>query len=172
MTKTISLPATITKEDIFSKVEAFLRDAGLSIASSDTSRPWGGFFCIAESSTQDFINTFFSDVPLTSIKISEKLSPKILLVEPSKRLSWQYHHRRAEIWKVIGGSVQVVKSETDELTEPETKSLNDVIILKQGQRHRLIGTEGWGVIAEIWQHTDSTLSDEDDIVRVEDDFGR
>jgi hypothetical protein len=30
-----------------------------------------------------------------------------------------------------------------------------------------------GVIAEIWQHTDANHpSDEDDIIRVQDDFGR
>jgi hypothetical protein len=45
--------------------------------------------------------------------------------------------------------------------------------LQQGERHRLIGLAGWGIVAEIWQHTDaSNPSDEDDIVRVQDDFGR
>ena len=45
--------------------------------------------------------------------------------------------------------------------------------LKQGERHRLIGMNGWGVVAEIWQHTDpASPSDEDDIVRLQDDFGR
>lgn len=172
MTKKITIPTGATKSEIFPMVESFLKASGLTIASVDKTRPWGGFFCIDDSCTQAFINIFFADVPLSTIRISEHLSPKILLVEPSRRLSWQYHHRRAEIWKVIGGEVLVVKSETDEQTEPETKTLNDVIILKQGQRHRLIGAGEWGIIAEIWQHTDMTPSDEDDIVRVEDDFGR
>jgi hypothetical protein len=45
--------------------------------------------------------------------------------------------------------------------------------LKQGERHRLIGLDGWGIVAEIWQHTNAQQpSDEDDIVRVQDDFGR
>jgi hypothetical protein len=36
-----------------------------------------------------------------------------------------------------------------------------------------VGLQGWGVLAEIWQHTDAGQpSDEDDIVRVQDDFGR
>jgi hypothetical protein len=40
-------------------------------------------------------------------------------------------------------------------------------------RHRLIGADSWGVVAEIWQHTDHTYpSEETDIVRVQDDFGR
>ena len=49
----------------------------------------------------------------------------------------------------------------------------DQIILKQGERHRLIGLNDYGVVAEIWQHTDKkNPSDEEDIVRVQDDFGR
>jgi mannose-6-phosphate isomerase len=37
----------------------------------------------------------------------------------------------------------------------------------------LVGLDQWGVVAEIWQHTDVTnLSDESDIVRLQDDFGR
>ena len=49
----------------------------------------------------------------------------------------------------------------------------DQIILKQGERHRLIGLNETSVVAEIWQHTDANLpSDEDYIIRVQDDFGR
>jgi hypothetical protein len=45
--------------------------------------------------------------------------------------------------------------------------------LKKGERHRLIGLDDYGVIAEIWQHIDTeNPSDEDDIVRVQDDYGR
>ncbi|MEI6237897.1 MAG: phosphoheptose isomerase, partial [Candidatus Saccharibacteria bacterium] len=40
-------------------------------------------------------------------------------------------------------------------------------------RHRLIGLDGWGIVAEIWKHEDThELSTEDDIVRLKDDFGR
>ena len=47
------------------------------------------------------------------------------------------------------------------------------LTLQKGERHRLIGLVGWGILAEIWQHTDTAHpSDEDDIVRVQDDFGR
>jgi hypothetical protein len=45
--------------------------------------------------------------------------------------------------------------------------------LAQGERHRLVGLDAQAIIAEIWQHTDASHpSDEDDIVRVQDDFGR
>ena len=105
--------------------------------------------------------------------ISGKLSPKILLVAPKNRLSWQYHHRRAEIWKLIGGEAGVITSDTDEEKETRYLKANDIVELKQGVRHRLIGINNWGIIAEIWQHTDAAYpSDEEDIVRVQDDFGR
>ena len=52
-------------------------------------------------------------------------------------------------------------------------SLAPNIQLKQGERHRLVGLDNWGIVAEIWQHTDAANpSDEEDIIRVQDDFGR
>ena len=49
----------------------------------------------------------------------------------------------------------------------------DQIRLKQGERHRLIGLEDYAVISEIWQHTDPNHpSDENDIVRISDDYRR
>ena len=49
----------------------------------------------------------------------------------------------------------------------------DQIILKQGERHRLIGLDETSVVAEIWQHTvPNHPSDEDGIIRVQDDFVR
>jgi mannose-6-phosphate isomerase len=51
--------------------------------------------------------------------------------------------------------------------------LGETITLKQGERHRLIGLDDWGIVAEIWVHTDvNNPSNEDDIVRLQDDFGR
>ena len=70
---------------------------GFKIISKDFERPWGGFLVIEESQAQDFSNQFFKGIDVDSLKISEKLSPKILIVKPKARLSWQYHHRRAEI---------------------------------------------------------------------------
>jgi len=162
-----------TKGEIFSEVEKFLNDLKLGVVAKDQERPWGGFFVIDEQQAQQFGKLFFPEIDLADLRISGKLSPKILLVQPEKRLSWQYHHRRAEIWRVIGGTAGVVTSLTDvEADKVELKS-GDTIRLKQGQRHRLIGLKEWGVIAEIWQHTDATNpSDENDIVRVQDDFGR
>jgi len=163
----------ITKEELFETIENSLLHQGFAIIQRDESRPWGGFFVIDEDQAQQFANTFFDGVDVKSLMISGKLSPKILIVAPHQRLSWQYHHRRAEIWQVYQGEVGVITSPTDVEGEMETLTPGDVIKLENGERHRLIGLNDWGVVAEIWQHTNSdNPSDEDDIVRVQDDFGR
>src|SRR5690606_41462145 len=101
------------------------------------------------------------------------LDPIISILAPHKRISWQYRHRRAESWRVTQGEVGVVTSATDEENELKRLTEGEFIRLSQGERHRLIGLEGYGVVAEIWQHTDAgNPSDESDIVRVQDDFGR
>ena len=47
------------------------------------------------------------------------------------------------------------------------------IKLAVGERHRLIGLNNYAVVAEIWQHTDKNFpSNEDDIIRLKDDYGR
>ena len=161
------------KASIFKEIEEDVKSKGFEIVNQDQSRPWGGFFVINEDQAQEFANTYFEGIPVEELRISGKLSPKILVVSPDKRLSWQYHHRRAEIWKVIRGSVGVVTSFTDEEGELQVLKSGELITLQQGQRHRLIGTKEWGVLAEIWQHTDKeNPSNEEDIVRVQDDFGR
>ncbi len=161
------------KNEIFEKVEKTLNNQGFQIVSKDDSRPWGGFFVIEESQAQDFANQYFDGIDVEGLKIGGKLSPKILLVAPEARLSWQYHHRRAEIWQVVDGVVGIKRSNTDEEGELKEYQPKDQVKLQQGERHRLIGLDQWGVVAEIWQHTDaSNPSDEDDIVRVQDDFGR
>lgn len=162
-----------TKQQIFEETEQEIKEHGFTIVDQDHERPWGGFFVIEEAQAQQFADTYFDNMPVDELKISGKLSPKILVVQPEKRLSWQYHHRRAEIWKVIDGPVGVITSDTDELGELEKYESGDLVKLKQGERHRLVGLDSWGVLAEIWQHTDAeNPSDEDDIIRVQDDFGR
>jgi mannose-6-phosphate isomerase len=157
----------------FNHAAALLRQLNFTIVTEDLLRPWGGFYVIDEAQAANFAKEFFPEEDFESLKISEKLSPKILMVAPGKRLSWQYHHRRAEMWRCIDGEVAVATSLSNEETEKQVLKIGDKIKLAKGQRHRLIGLEGWGVVAEIWQHTDAeNPSDEDDIVRLQDDFGR
>ena len=158
---------------IFSLVQSELEKQDFRIVAKDHNRPWGGFFVIAEEQAQRFAHVYFDGVDVSSLKISGKLSPKILIVAPNKRLSWQYHHRRAEIWRVIQGQAGVVRSNTDSENELELFNVGATVTLRQGERHRLVGIEDYTVLAEIWQHTDvANPSDEEDIVRLQDDFGR
>jgi mannose-6-phosphate isomerase len=158
---------------IFKNIKTNLHLEGFSISSFDTNRPWGGFFVIDESQAQEFANIYFEGLDASTLKISGKLSPKIVLVAPGKRLSWQYHHRRCEIWRLIDGEAGIIRSSDDTEGDLEVFSKGQIVKLNQGERHRLIGLEDWAIVAEIWQHTDSdNPSDEDDIVRVQDDFGR
>ncbi|SFQ47285.1 phosphoheptose isomerase [Hymenobacter arizonensis] len=168
------MPTTDTqKEALFQIVAAQLKEQGFTVAKEDATRPWGGFFVIDEDQAQQFADTYFNGLSVDQLRISGKLSPKMLLVAPHQRLSWQYHHRRAEIWQVVQGPVGVATSTTDEQGEVKNYQVGERIVLQQGERHRLVGLKEWGVLAEIWQHTDANQpSDEDDIVRVQDDFGR
>ncbi|NAW51963.1 phosphoheptose isomerase [Elizabethkingia argentiflava] len=163
----------IEKIEIFNKIENALDDHGFTIVNKDDKRPWGGFFVIDEQQAQRFADHYFEGIKVEHLKRGGKLSPKILIVAPHTRLSWQYHHRRAEIWQVVDGVVGVKRSLTDEEGEMKEYFPKDQIKLEQGERHRLIGLDTWGVVAEIWQHTDmGNPSNEEDIVRVQDDFGR
>ena len=161
------------KQAIFEEMAATLRRQGFAVERQDPARPWGGFFVIREDQAQQFADAYFNGLPVEGLRIAGQLSPKILLVAPHQRLSWQYHHRRAEIWQVVRGPVGVATSRTDEQGEVKSYQVGERIVLQQGERHRLVGLKDWGVLAEIWQHTDAAHpSDEDDIVRVQDDFGR
>lgn len=162
------------KSTVLGEIEKSLQDRGYKIISKDFGRPWGGFFVIDEKQAEKFGAEFFPGIEVSSLKVRDgKLSPKVLVVEANKRLSWQYHHRRSEIWRLAAGTAGVVTSMTDQQGTLKKLQIGEVIRLEKGQRHRLVGLDGWGMIAEIWQHTDPTNpSDENDIVRVQDDFGR
>jgi mannose-6-phosphate isomerase-like protein (cupin superfamily) len=159
--------------EIFKEIEAELKELDLQIDSFDFNRPWGGFFVIEEKDAQKFADTYFNKLDVQSLKISGKLSPKILLVKPESRLSWQYHHRRAETWRIVKGEVGIVRSFNDTESAVVNYKEGDLITLQKEERHRLVGLKDWAIIAEFWQHTDpSNPSNEDDIVRVQDDYSR
>ena len=158
---------------IFETIHIKLQNQGLRIDRYDLERPWGGFYVLDENQAQEFADIYFKGLNVGPLRIAGKLSPKILLVKPKARLSWQYHHRRAETWRVVEGPVGIVRSATDEEGALVSYEAGETIVLEKGERHRLIGLEDWGVVAEFWQHTDPDHpSDEDDIVRVQDDYAR
>lgn len=169
----VKVNSNLTKKEVFDQVAAFLKESGYQISAQDMERPWGGFFVLDESQILKFKNDFFQEIELSPSQLNQKLSPKFLLVAPQARLSWQYHHRRAELWKLIAGQSAISRSKSDEQGPVAEMNLGEVVSLEKGERHRLIGTDNWGVVAEIWIHSEpGNPSDESDIVRLQDDYSR
>jgi mannose-6-phosphate isomerase-like protein (cupin superfamily) len=163
----------MNKTKNFSEVKNHIESFGYQIVDFDFERPWGGFLVIDENQAQKFADQFFEGISIESLKIGGKLSPKILIVSPKARLSWQYHHCRAEIWRVYQGTVGIIRSDDDNQKPLIQLNEGDQVRLQQGERHRLIGLDQLALVAEIWQHTDpKNPSNEEDIVRLQDDFGR
>ncbi|TAD82523.1 MAG: phosphoheptose isomerase [Bacteroidetes bacterium] len=170
---TIAMSALPEKNEVFAAVAAYIQQQGFTVASQDFNRPWGGFFVLQEADAPAFVEAYFPGYTAAQLTIGNKLSPKFLVVAPGMRLSWQYHHRRAEIWRVLQNDVKVATSLTNDETTPKTYTAGQIVVLQKGERHRLIGADTYGIVAEVWQHTDVLApSDEDDIVRLQDDFGR
>lgn len=128
-------------------------------------RCWGKFYCIDKSFNQKFIDLFFQD---TSINDVSKIYCKILCVSKNKKLSLQYHKKRKEIWKILDGPVNAIV-DTDEIS----LNTNDIVVIESYINHRLIGKDNDAIIAELWiNDNEHDPTSEDDIVRLEDDFGR
>jgi len=154
----------------YKEIREEIESLGFNVIDCDFNRPWGGFLLIDESQSQDFINTFISK---ENLKIEGRLSPKILIVNPNSRLSWQFHYRRKEVWRVYKNNVGIIRSMGNDEKEMEILKENDLIKFKTEERHRLVGLSDFGVVAEIWIHTDTNNpSNEDDIVRLQDDYSR
>ena len=154
----------------YENIKSEVKNLGFSIILEDFNRPWGGFFQIDQRQSQKFVHTLISkEINVNSLKIS----PKILIVEPNQRLSWQFHNRRKEIWKVYRNEIGVIRSLTNFENDLIIKKEGEVIHFDNKERHRLVGLDKIGVVAEIWIHTDlNNPSDENDIVRISDDYKR
>lgn len=164
----------ITKEEIYEEIKKDISAKNLKTAGDDFERPWGGFFKISNDSLDNFMYIYFSGVKLPFDFTKLNVSPKILVVAPGKKLSWQSHERRAELWRIVKGPVGIYTSLTD--IQPDEMKIykdNEIIEMELGTRHRLVGLDEWGIVAEIWIHNfPENPSDEDDIRRIEDDYGR
>jgi len=107
-------------------------------------RPWGGY---------------------ASVLNGDRFQVKRLFVKPGKKLSLQKHHHRAEHWVVVSGTAEVtLDGKVTMLTE------NESIYLPLGCVHRL-ANPGKILLELIEVQTGSYLG-EDDIIRIEDEFGR
>ncbi len=174
--KSIDVSVGIDKHDIIDAIKKCITQSGYSIAEENGEKPWGGYIRFDSDNADNFIADFFPGLSPTDARMNiegAEISPKILLVQPDQRLSWQFHNRRAERWMFLtDGSYN--KSMTDEQGRLfEAPGGTEVQFAKQ-ERHRLVGSaDNYTIVAEIWQHTDSSeLSNEDDIVRLQDDYHR
>ena len=160
------------KIEVYNQLKQEIERLKFNVVNLDFDRPWGGFLVIDEEQLPLFISTFFNKTDI-NLSTNTKLSPKILIVNPKSRLSWQYHFRRKEIWSVYRGPVGVIKSMDDIEKEIDVCQSGDIITFDVQERHRLIGLKDYGIVAEIWQHIDiNDPSNEDDIVRLQDDYKR
>ena len=100
-----------------------------------------------------------------SIGAGERFQVKMISVKPGASLSLQMHHHRAEHWVVVKGTAEVTRgSKTFLLTE------NQSTFIPLGEVHKL-HNPGKTALEMIEVQSGSYLG-EDDIVRIEDTYGR
>ena len=92
---------------------------------------------------------------------------KTIYVQPGKRLSLQYHKKRSERWVLVEGDATAVIVENGKTVETPL-NIGETFIVEKGMTHRLTSEKG-GILVEV---AIGSAFDENDIVRVEDDFGR
>ncbi|AWK88477.1 sugar phosphate nucleotidyltransferase [Azospirillum thermophilum] len=100
-----------------------------------------------------------------SLHMGKRFQVKCLTVEPGCRLSLQRHHHRAEHWVVVQGTALVTCG-----TEVRLVSENESVYIPIGTNHRL-ENPGKVPLSIIEVQSGSYLG-EDDIVRIEDVYGR
>lgn len=166
----------LPKGEMSEIIKSELSQDGYNIVEINIDKPWGAYFRIDSSQADKFVAQYFPGLSPIDARmgiVNAELSPKILLVSPKQRLSWQYHNRRAERWRFLtkGGYHKSMNDEQGKINiaEPDT-----IVQFQCSERHRLVGTEDdYTIVAEIWQHTNpQDLSNEEDIIRLEDDYSR
>ena len=164
------------KKMAMARVRDMIHELDYHIVEKDESKPWGAYYRLANKQADRFIAEFFPGLTPDEARLGRPdmtLSPKFLLVAPGQRLSWQYHHRRAERWHFMTAGAYH-KSTNDTQGKAVTAPAGTIVQFADGERHRLCATdEGYTLVAEIWQHTvPEQASDEADIVRLADDYAR
>jgi mannose-1-phosphate guanylyltransferase/mannose-6-phosphate isomerase len=100
-----------------------------------------------------------------SLESGPRFQVKRLKIKPGATLSLQLHHHRAEHWIVVAGTARVTRGEEQFLLEE-----NQSTYIPVGVKHRI---ENPGMIAlEIIEVQSGSYLGEDDIVRLEDRYGR
>lgn len=166
----------LTKQAVTDNIARQLQNDNYTIEEINANKPWGSYVRLASSDADEFIKEYFPGLTAQDARLgvpNAELSPKILIVAPDQRLSWQFHYRRAERWAFLTEGAYR-KSATDEESELFIAQPGEVVQFAESERHRLEGLIGRYVfVAEIWQHTKAgNPSNEDDIVRLADDYTR
>ena len=164
------------KMTLVDQLEQIAKDYGYHVVDRNDAKPWGAYLRFDSSQAEQFVGSFFPGLSLGEAQFGvegAELSPKFLLVAPGQRLSWQKHDRRAERWAFLTEGAYF-KSDTDDQGDITKVARGEVVQFAKGERHRLVGLkDSYVLVAEIWQHSDpGHLSDEDDIVRISDDYKR
>ncbi len=168
--------ANVDKKQLVNGIQEAILASSYNIVELDDKRPWGAYFRFDSGEADRFVEEFFPGLDGTEARLGDdglELSPKILLVSPGQRLSWQYHNHRAERWSFLTPGFYY-RSLTDDAGEPRSANPGEVVQFSKEERHRLVGAvAAYTLVAEIWQHTDrNEPSTEGDIVRVQDDYAR
>jgi len=90
---------------------------------------------------------------------------KRITVKPGGRLSYQYHHKRSEVWTVVKGVATVTLDGVVKDYE-----YGKTILILQGVKHRVENRSKENLVFIEVQH--GSYFGEDDIVRIEDDYNR
>lgn len=87
---------------------------------------------------------------------------KLLHVRAEERLSYQYHKNRSEFWRVVSGRVLITLDGKEMIL-----NTGDSVSIPVGVKHRLRGIENSSILEIAFGKFD-----ENDIVRLEDDYNR
>ena len=99
------------------------------------------------------------------IKEKDNYKIKVITVNPGQRLSYQVHDKRDEYWVVISGSGLLTINGNESECHPGT-----AICIEANDAHRVANTgEKTLIFAEVQL---GTYFGEDDIVRIDEDYGR
>lgn len=121
------------------------------------------------SSTSKHISKTFDQRPWGSFTVLDEgddYKVKRIEVLPGKRLSYQRHTRRSEHWFIVRGTAKVTLNGVETLVN--TFQTVDIAV---GDAHRVENPSESEMLVFIETQTGEYFG-EDDIVRLEDDFGR
>lgn len=111
-------------------------------------RPWGLFQTISNNLTQECCHQV-----------------KRIIVNPKQKLSLQYHDHRSEHWIIVRGTI--IAQIGDDF---HYLSRNQSIYIPKGVKHRIINDTN--DVAELIEIQVGDSVDENDIHRLQDDYGR